>query len=247
MRKISKFYRSVDASALGAGLAFVGLTEQWFDAQNIPGWLVWVIVALLIGAFVRIFRVLAVRAVNRSQRVRRVILGADFIEGVWFDVLHINGELFCALITVYIRDGKYSVVGKQFDANGDLIVTWTSITSVFDGNTLHYLYRAHYNRLEPPEERQGISIWNFSRASGSRAPISFSGYFVDMVSGFRSEVFTGRKLNKSEVSDLENPTGEKDLISKLMREHELAKSPTQSEDVGGDSFPKLCQISPEKK
>jgi len=64
----------------------------------------------------------------------------------------------------------------------------------FDGTKLEYVYNTHYYGVGYYGDTIGYSVYNFVRDLGSRVPLTFNGYFVDINSSATQHRFISKKI-----------------------------------------------------
>lgn len=82
--------------------------------------------------------------ISRSTRIRRLLLGQNFIEGYWvegvIDIAEINRVESLALIKITFVDNRYSVSGESFALDNTLRGSFHSVYSDYKNFCLKYSY-----------------------------------------------------------------------------------------------------------
>jgi hypothetical protein len=165
-------------------LAILGILESYVVTRyaNAPfpvfvGQLAFVIVLFGAGIFLSLLP-------EYSVQVRRAVLGRDFVEGIWFDVIDgkIDGLETFGLISIEYRDGEIAEYGTNYqlvlgtDGTQPTLRPYTSwrsdCTSYRDGQLV--LVNRVANR--PAGHDFGVSFTEFDRFT--TPPTGFSGSFL---------------------------------------------------------------------
>lgn len=174
---------------------------------------------LLIGfvaiATMHVLELVVTTLFHRSMWIKQVLLGDEYIEGVWFDI--VVGKNHYGLINIHICDGRIFIVGETFNTNGDVTATFEDYMVKFEGRTLRGAYYAsHFNETTPMEVR-GLSTYILSGNPGE-VPKYYSGFFNDIATHDNSGQVQGFKITDNKVlGNLKNPNIRKSEIMSLIK------------------------------
>jgi hypothetical protein len=218
MKRLENFYKDINMILIVVVLAIEGLVVEQLKESKIEH--EWVILLCSIVFLVFVFKLLGravEKSIENSECIRALILGADYIEGTWFDMVEIGGDKFYGLVTHSYNEGHIEQSGEQISANGSPQNTWNSLASKYEDNTLTIIYRVNYFDEAIIEQRLGISTIDFSKSAKHRSPTSFSGTFYDMSNNFVTKSFRGFKVTDEEIlAQLENSQTKLQAIKKLI-------------------------------
>ncbi len=218
MEKLNSFFRVIDAIAIFVGLYFCKLIDIYFESKKIPYTITFLLCIAVIIMLIKVLELLFSFLIHNSQVVRSWILREENIEGAWFDMLKIDSDYFYGILLINIRNKKIQVSGEQFDCEGNVRVSWTTVMADFDGSTLRYVYQSRYAKAGNIEEKYGFSTHDFIRYSSGKRPNSYNGYFADISYNFERQTFTGRRINdKAVLRLLADPESKKEGIMALLQ------------------------------
>jgi hypothetical protein len=209
-----RFLEWVRILALFSAIFIADLIIKSLEHTKVPFAGAAALTGLLAIAAMHVIELLVTTTFDRAIWLRRVILGDEYIEGVWFDT--VVGQGLYGLITIHIRDGKITTTGEQFDRTGRITATWEDYVVTFEGRTLRGIYRAPQFREGGPSEVYGFSTYIFSGLPG-KAPNSYSGFFADSSVEARKCQLKGLKItNKQILTKLADPVARRSCLSSLM-------------------------------
>ena len=222
MKRYKHFLRWVELLALFSAVFLADVILHKLENVH-AGSLTFLLVLGIITILVfHVVEYLATAAFERFDWLRRFILGADCIEGVWFDV--VCGENLFGIITIDQKAGEVAVVGEQFDTAGRVTATWEDFITSIEGNTLRAVYRAPQFGAQP-SELLGFSSYVFSGTPG-KPPQYYNGYFADISTGPRKCHLRGFRItDPATLQRLREPHNKTEALLKLIREHQGALSP----------------------
>ncbi len=114
--------------------------------------------------------------VNSSPRVRRYLLGEDFIEGWWWDLARPSSDsvpTHGVLQRIWFDGDAFHVDGSSFRPDGTKLAAWSSTACTYSRRTLYVVYEAQTELLLGGYER-GVVQLLFDRPANS-----YSGFLVD--------------------------------------------------------------------
>jgi len=147
--------------------------------------------------------------ISRYSKLRMIILGNEYIEGMWFD----RADDHFAIITITYNKGNYSVLGEVFDKKGKFLGNWNSEFSYFDKGIFKYFYKSNYN--ESVENNMGFCEYTFNNPKNERIPNQFSGYYIDIKNNSSKTRIFGEKLTKDITKKLNSHKNKTSWIKKI--------------------------------
>jgi hypothetical protein len=189
-----------------------------FESAELPFVGMVLITGFLAIAVMHVFELVITRIFDHSIWMRRMILGDEYIEGVWIDRV-IDQDAF-GVISIHVRDGALSMTGEQFRRDGRITATWDDYVANFSGNTLRAIYEAPQFREGSPSEVHGFSTYVFHGVPG-KAPTYYSGLFADASHEGRRCQLQGFKVTDAKtLTELANPQQRGAALKRLQHQFE---------------------------
>lgn len=180
----------------------------------------WLILFFGIIALVLIFKfldLLVEKIIERSAYLRELILGDDYIEGTWIDLIEINGTKYYGLYTNAYKEGQIVQNGEQLTSEGIPTNSWKTIASKYENNTLTLIYQVNYFEVEKIEQPYGIVSISYSKIATHKSPIAFTGTYYELSKQFYTNSFRGFKvINKNTLKKLNQPEKRSETIKELI-------------------------------
>jgi len=186
------------------GSILTNISYDYLKTHGLSDYLLTVILFLVLAVSIQALSAMSRTIIKQSSWVRRIIVGDDYIEGIWVDVAEHNGSKSYGLFIVRYVKNSFHVVGKEFDDQGQVIYDWQSINSSFDGDRLIYLYSTHTRLGHSVADNYGVSSLTFIRSGPNKFPKSATGYFIDAALNFRKVVTTAEKKSNHVFKTLNN-------------------------------------------
>lgn len=242
MKRLKNFIDSVKVVVLFVGLYLQKYLEDTLFGPNPPApWRARAAVLLLLLVLIFMLGKIVEGLIDRWQILRRLILGSNDIEGVWFNKVFLDPPLY-GLLRIEIKGTNVNIDGEQFDNTGAMTATWRTDMARFDDRTLHYAYTVTHTPARPLDIR-GVSEISFAKASRTGKPIFYNGRFQDTTEDPTPRSFLGFRVDVKDAGSHLSPTGaSKDTLwdklsrwwARLMRDGLLARldgTKTRSEAV----------------
>ena len=227
MKRLKTFIQTVKGFALFAGYYLEKYLEEHLMNQNTRQPILITVFAFLgLVAFIKVFEEIAKMLVERWQGLRRIILGDDYIEGIWFNKVPVSPPLY-GLLRIAIRNNSVNVDGEQYDQHGALTASWHSEMAKFDGRTLRYGYKATYSKHGADQPSHGMSGISFSKSSG--VPLTYNGHFRDTAGNEEGRYFMGFRVADVIAKTLEEPLKKLPTIRDLIAQAERLPHPPSDE------------------
>lgn len=221
MKRLQNFYNYLDTILMVIILYVEGLVVKTFEETFFKNNLL--VFLCTIFFFVAIFKLaewlIGKVLIGKSEFFRKVILGEDFVEGTWFDMI-VNsdtGAKTFGLSTNTMKDENIYQNGEQFSADGSPLNIWGTIASQLIENTLTIVYRVNYFDEKIVEQRLGIRTISYSKTAKQKRPNTFIGVLYDMSGKFYTKSYYGFKVTEKEIlKELANPQTKREALRKLM-------------------------------
>ncbi len=140
----------------------------------------YVISLFIVIAFYKISVIIIENFIENSFKLRKIIFGNEFIEGIWVDVLLNNltkEYLWASVLQIYFHKKQMHVKGLIYVDNMK-IGEWKSVTSVYSEFFLFYSYMGTFS-LGQPKTESGLSEYNFIQST--HFPKNFTGTLIDPI------------------------------------------------------------------
>jgi hypothetical protein len=147
MSKLERFSSGAEAVLITAAVGSMDLLQKRFEDAAKPEspMLLIALELFLLLLIVPIAQALVDLLLDRSQWLRRLVMGKSFIEGKWKDAVYTrdsSGHLTGGILNIALVDGKYRVEGETFNEVGERIGAFISSISELDedANKLEYVF-----------------------------------------------------------------------------------------------------------
>lgn len=219
MERLEKFYRFVNVVLVVIVLFLEAQIVHCLEKSGIHNfWLLFVVTATLLIAFFKFGEWLVEKMIENLDWLKKLIIGDEYIEGLWIDKVEISGRNFYGLLIISMKDGVYKVNGSQYSDKATLQNRWITISSDFENYTLKTIYQTTYFDEAKLEEPYGISSYNFQKTSLHGKPLIFSGTFYDVSRDFITKSFYGFKVtDKKVINKLKHPDKTAQAIMDLIQ------------------------------
>jgi hypothetical protein len=173
LRRFNDIFRLLVATAISAGAAItLDRLEQLLKNRSVA----WIVLLVAVAIAVFVLDQANETLLDHSAKLRRWLLGDQFIEGNWFDISidRVKGSVHHgSFITIAWRGGEFIVNGIEFDPLGNRICTFRSTSTSLVANVLTFSYESHSDTFESVVEI-GIDQLQFDAP-----PQSYSGFYFD--------------------------------------------------------------------
>jgi hypothetical protein len=189
------------STPISTGLSTAVLT--YLIDKKISEGVLWLVVATLFLALIVGLDHLIRIALSSWTWLRRMILQADFIEGVWCEQLLVasrakgqSGVTGTDIFVMIVRpfNGKYEIMAYIFDEDGIEKGHSHSKFSEYQGDTLSYYFEGPWIENGKTRVIQGFANITFASTSDRRPPQQFSGSVAEFGQEMSQVGFTGHRL-----------------------------------------------------
>lgn len=150
----------------------------------------------------------------RRRLIRRLLVGGDYVEGRWANIVIIEGQVNrVGILYISYHDGKLLYGGRNYEplSHSDLGQFTSTLT---EESALHYTFS--YRATDEETQSVGLGSLSFEPGVGG-TPNSFAGYCVDSATG-PTHLLRGRRLRSNEYSAFNDRYQRGALIDKIVRE-----------------------------
>jgi len=147
---------------------------------------------------------------------RRIIMGQEFIEGTWVEIVTdgARGIVEGGVARIRFRKGRYRFSGETYSSDGGLLHgSFDSLITEYEDFELLYLYREteQQRRAHP---RLGSGILRFPETA--KCPERYQASFFDPIHRSEAIVGWGNKLtDKADLEMVNTAQGRKELFSRF--------------------------------
>jgi len=193
------------------------LITKWFTAREITA--MFAIVIITVSVIIMKFFIGSLFV--QSRTLRRVLLGRQYIEGTWFDIMRKDNkaaEVGFSRIS-YTHEGiEYS--GEDYNLEMDQCFPFRAEIVQMNWPTLHYVYTS--NRSDSKEQTtKGYGEIDFQTERRGSPKKSVGKYFV--LRGTEKIFFEGIKLNekkdKTLIDLLDDPAHRQEALKQLLKKY----------------------------
>lgn len=157
--------------------------------------------------------------IDDSVRIRKFLMGKDFIEGYWYDLSIDKANRSVkhgVLFKLDYEKGNYVLHGLTYNRQGDRIATWKSISCTFFEKILFVQYESHTEYSQTFIEHGVLQIHFETPAN------SYTGFYFDFSNSIRF-IITGRRVQKDELKNynsFSDTTDKEKFLLEIMSKHE---------------------------
>jgi hypothetical protein len=196
MNRIKSVANAVTTLSVGTAIVVGQQGAAWLNTHqaNFPSWGSPAVAVVLFYVASQLLRMVLELLLERLTGLRRFLLGDQFVEGVWFDLIFEGSNLISVghSMIKYI-DGKMSLSGEDFPLDHSGKGYFRSKLVDFTWPTLEYTY-IYENQVD---DQQGYGVVQFVEQSGP--PLSYTGKFVNRSNGKRFTFQSFRVSNKASL------------------------------------------------
>lgn len=210
------------SSMLGVAFAVIagGFARDWLYDKGVSNDLVLILVLCFIVALSEISGLIIKRIISWSRVLRTFLLGRQYLEGTWIDMVKCNGNIVgYGLITVSSDLGSIYINGQDYSIAIEPQGTFESHNLIIDWPKITYIYSAQSPGKNNPLI-EGISILNIHENIGS-TPNHWTGVFVDLFdennNRFHTEAW--KIKDKSVIDKLKTPELREDSLKELIKKY----------------------------
>jgi hypothetical protein len=203
----------------GASVLITKTTLDWLSGFKLPYALVLValVVIAVLGYQITIFLFWSV--FNSATWIRRLFLGDQFVEGVWFFEVKQGAALdSLAIINMKGREASLTWSGVHYNLDGTIKGGVTGEMLDFNWPVMRYLFTSHRDSSTTPSHR-GYGERSFVERNGP--PVQLTGFFIDLPSGTRSETLAWKLTDIQKIKQLDDPK----YCIELVRNHKAISLP----------------------
>lgn len=200
------------ATGLGvtAGILASRATAKWFEDQNVREVIILASSVVIVAVLAQLFRIVITYVILNFRFTRRLILGRQYIEGIWIDLMEENGNpVSLGLTRINIIDGELKINGDDYDTEGMHTGYYSWEFFKYDWPRINYVYS--YHRSDDNEViRLGYGEILFDDIGGT--PFRYTGHYIDLKKGEQSR-FEGWKLkDRNQMKKLNTPAGREAVV-----------------------------------
>lgn len=214
MDRVKRIGTAVTTLSVGTAVVIGQQGAAWLAAHQakFPSWGSPVAAVVLFFFTAQAFRIILDLALERLTALRRFLLGDQYVEGVWFDLIFEGASLVSVGHSmIKFADGKLFYGGEDFPLDGSGKGYYRIKLSDFSWPTLEYTYIYETRG----GDQQGYGMLQFIERSGP--PTKYAGKFVDRSDGKRFTFESFRVLDKAVLKDFEHEKLKEQVILAYLR------------------------------
>ncbi|WP_226663542.1 hypothetical protein [Alteriqipengyuania lutimaris] len=139
---------------------------------------------------------------TKSLRLRKILLGPSFLEGIWIGHYTVQGVRRYTVEFFDQSDGSTRIQGREFDDQFKLRANWQSDTVAVDVTSKVITYAYTCSVFEQKYSQQGIGHFQIISEERNGRPTKLDGYAVDVTDGQR-DPNTEKKISDVRLGDEE--------------------------------------------
>jgi|GEM_PF-5420639 len=220
MKKLEKFYNIVNIGLIVFMLFLEGEIRHFVEKTKLEHeHLIFIIVIAILIAFFKFIEWLVELLVEKIASLRALILGDEYLEGVWCDRTTIDGKFYYAILSIMLKDGMYLINGSQYCSDGTEHHCWNTIASKFENPTIRFLYRSiYFNEQDKENEPMGYSSYSFEKLNLHHCPTSYKGKYKDFGKNSIERSFKGVKILKKDfLKNLRIPENQRSTVLEIIQ------------------------------
>lgn len=211
MDRLKRMHRLSLAISIGVGVVIGQKASVWVEQYYKSVWLSPLVALIIFAICFQFLTYLLENLFDGSKRLRKILLGRQFVEGTWLDLMSKEAKPFSYGIS-YIKSFELSslrISGEDFDLEGNNCGHYYSDLIKVEWPTIKYTY-TYQHSSNPQLSCQGLGELQFIEREGP--PNRYRGSFFDILEGKRN-TFEGWKVKDSKLlNQLDNPNTQKEAI-----------------------------------
>lgn len=210
LRILSKLNLAV---SVGIGVVFVRISSMWVEQLAWKWWISILVALVIVGIMSPVCSYLFTHGFDNMNWLRRLLLGNQFIEGVWFDLMKQDGKSLAYGITNIKSSGsQLQLTGEDFDLRGEHGGYYYTDMLVISWPVLKYKYT--YQRSDD-SELANHGYGEIKIDNSAYYPVRYEGFYFNLREGKRVSFESWRVRDKHTLELLNDPKTRRDAVCKF--------------------------------
>lgn len=210
MSRVDRLSRLSSAVSIAIG---VGLAEEftnWIEKYNLPAWFPHVSAVVIVVVIFQLLKFIFDSIFEMSEGMRKILLGREFVEGTWLDLMSQNGIPVAYGITRMASSGtSLRISGEDYDLNAKRTGYYSVDMLIFEFPKIRYKYTYQRSDNQGLEEA-GFGEFQFRERNGP--PVKCSGFFFNLMEDRRITFESWKVIDKEILAMLDSPESDKKAI-----------------------------------
>ena len=206
-------------AALGISISviFAQIATEWIKSKGLDNWLAAISAILIVLSVGKILEIVFNELFERIRWMRKLWLGDQFVEGIWFEVVFKdNVPSYYGLLTIRSDRSGVRIGGQGYDSDGSKLEFFQSNDVSISWPMLTYTYTAHRRSTANPIN-SGVENIIFEERD-SAPPIRLTAVFTDIFTGDSHET-EAWKVTDAEICDMISlPASRREAVRRLIGE-----------------------------
>lgn len=233
--KLKTVQRGLLPLGVAIGVVLAERLSSWFKAWlSDPSTMV-LFSIVVISASIEVIRFLAETLFDHSRFLRRILLGDQYLEGTWFDIMRVAGKASeVGLSWLSYDDWEVKYAGEDYDLKYDTDCTEVAMTHRFPYTAEKIVYskdnKLLYKYTAGRSDRDDVEIAGYGELQFHPGecgiPARYTGHYLRPEEGgiLRKICFEGfrldDKMDRECLQRLNNPETRKDAMRQLFKRFE---------------------------
>jgi hypothetical protein len=203
------------ALSVGIGVAIAQVFTDWILKKGLPPWFPLISALVVVITTFQLLQFTFDTIFEMSAGVRKLLLGREFVEGTWLDLLSHDGVPFAYGITRIVSTGaSLRITGEDYDLDASSTGFYRIDMLMFEFPKIKYKYT--YQKSDNPGlAQEGFGEIQFMERNGP--PKKYAGFSFNLKDDRRVTFESWKVENKDIFVQLENPESEQKAILEFFK------------------------------
>ena len=233
MDRLEKISQVTQTLSLATSAVVGQQVSSWMERQKaFPAWLPPLAALLIVVVGLHVLQALLETLFSSLKPLRRLLLGNQFIEGIWFDLSQADGRpIVVGIARIMLAGSTVRFYGDDFSVDGTRQGHYMSDYASLEWPKLKYKYTYHVSGTRQLSN-QGFGEAQFLARGGP--PQQYVGFHFDILEGQRVTYEGWRIEDRSILDKLDNPNTRRKVVLEFFRVRlEEAKGVQGAHNQGG--------------
>jgi hypothetical protein len=204
----------INTSALAMAVTIGNFVRQWLSTYDMPSWVVFVFSFAVLAIILPWFQTWLCQLLGAVPRLRKLLLGRQYVEGSWIDVVRFNDgrELF-GIVRIEPDGNSLRYGGENYDRKANYCGNFASKMIEADFPVISFKYLDNPSMRETYSE--GIAVLTFEEQDAAR-PVRYTGACVDYYHAEAEAIEAWKIETRGDLQRLADPSQRKAVVLSLI-------------------------------
>ena len=215
MTREDKVAHLSSAVGVGIGVALSQVFTDWILKKSLPPWFPIVSALVVVTVTFQVLKFIFDAIFEMSENVRKILLGREFVEGTWLDLLSHGGIPFACGVTRIVSSGSFlRITGEDYDLESSSSGYYSVDMLVFEFPKIKYKYT--YQKSDNQGlAQEGFGEIQFMERNGR--PTKYAGFSFNLKEDRRVTFESWKVESKEILARLDDPESERNAIFEFFK------------------------------